>query len=130
MLAYDVRGRGSLLVLIQGVGVAAGVGSVWSTAGPPVSGQHHRQPRHRRLRRPAGHYSARVMAQDVLAVLTTPASSVVGTSLGGMIAQELTLAHAEWVDKLVLVATIPGWTAQPPYAAPHHLPARPFGVHG
>jgi hypothetical protein len=30
-----------------------------------------------------------------------------------MIAQELTLAHAEWVDKLVLVATIPGWTAQP-----------------
>jgi pimeloyl-ACP methyl ester carboxylesterase len=45
-----------------------------------------------------------------------------------MIAQELTLAHAEWVGKLVLVATIPGWTAQPPYAAPHHLPARPVDV--
>ena len=133
MLAYDVRGRGSLLVLIQGVGVAAGVGSGWSTAGPPVSGHHHRQPRHRRLRRPA---------QTLLGPRDGPGrpgrpdyagiqrASVVGTSLGGMIAQELTLTHAEWVDKLVLVATIPGWTAQPPYAAPHHLPARPVGVHG
>ena len=121
MLAYDVRGRGSLLVLIQGVGVAAGVGSGWSTAGPPVSGHHHRQPRHRRLRRPARTLlgprdgPGRPGRPDHAGIQR---ASVVGTSLGGMIAQELTLAHAEWVDKLVLVGTIPGWTAQPPYAAP------------
>jgi pimeloyl-ACP methyl ester carboxylesterase len=60
---------------------------------------------------PPGHLTTRSMAQDVLAVLDHAGiehASVLGTSLGGMIAQELALTQPERVDRLVLVATLPG----------------------
>ena len=112
LLAYDVRGRGSPLVLIQGVGVGR-----WGWE-PVVD----RLARHAQVitldnrgigksDSPLGRYSTRLMAQDVLAVLDDAGvqrASVAGTSLGGMIAQELALAHPERVDKLVLICTIPG----------------------
>jgi 3-oxoadipate enol-lactonase len=111
-LAYDVRGRGSPLVLIQGMGVGR-----WGWE--PVADRLARRFQVITIDNrgigasdtPPGHYSTRVMADDVLAVLDhagVQQASVVGTSLGGMIAQELALAHPERVDKLVLVATIPG----------------------
>ena len=68
-----------------------------------------------------------MMAEDVLAVLDHAGirrASLVDTSLGGMIAQELALAHPERVDKLVLVATIPGRPPQPAHAPGHHLVLR------
>jgi 3-oxoadipate enol-lactonase len=44
---------------------------------------------------------------------------VVGTSLGGMIAQELAEQYPERVGRLVLVSTTPGW----PFAYPMPVPA-------
>src|SRR5687767_13579 len=105
-LAYDIRGRGSPLVLIQGVGVGR-----WGWE--PVADRLARRFQVVTIDNrgigasdaPPGHYSTRMMADDVLAVLDHAGiqqASVVGTSLGGMIAQELALAHPERLDKLVL----------------------------
>ena len=111
-IGYDRRGRGSPLVLIQGVGVGR-----WGWE--PVADRLARRFQVITIDNrgigasdaPPGHYSTRVMAEDILAVLDDAGiqrASLVGTSLGGMIAQELALAHPERVDRLVLVATIPG----------------------
>ena len=51
------------------------------------------------------------MITDALAVLDAAgveAAHVVGTSLGGMIAQELAATHPDRVDRLVLMSTTPG----------------------
>jgi 3-oxoadipate enol-lactonase len=117
-IAYDVRGQGPPLVLIQGLGVGR-----WGWE--PVADRLARQFQVITIDNrgigasdaPAGSYSTRVMAADVVAVLDdagVATASVVGTSLGGMVAQELALAHPERVDRLVLVATIPGGRATAP----------------
>lgn len=66
---------------------------------------------------PPGPYTAAEMAADVLGVMDEAGldtACVVGTSLGGMIAQELALTWPHRVEKLVLVCTTPGG----PSAAP------------
>jgi 3-oxoadipate enol-lactonase len=111
-IAYDVRGQGPPLVLLQGLGVGR-----WGWE--PVADRLARQFRVITIDNrgigasdaPVGSYSTRTMASDVAAVLDdagVASASVAGTSLGGMVAQELALAHPERVDRLVLVATIPG----------------------
>jgi pimeloyl-ACP methyl ester carboxylesterase len=65
--------------------------------------------------------TVRHMAGDVVAVLRAARvakAHVLGISLGGMIAQEVAITYPGVVDRLVLVATTPGW----PYAFP--MPAR------
>ena len=106
-IAYDVRGHGRPLVLVQGVGIGR-----WGWE--PVVDRLARRFRVISVDNrgvgasdtPPGHFSTRSMAQDVLAVLDHAGiqqASVLGTSLGGMIAQELALAHPERVDRLVLI---------------------------
>jgi alpha/beta hydrolase family protein len=90
-VAYDLRGRGSPLVLIQGVGVGR-----WGWE--PVADRLARRFQVITIDNrgigasdsPPEHYSTRMMADDVLAVLDHAGiqrASLIGTSLGGMIAQ-------------------------------------------
>lgn len=63
---------------------------------------------------PPGPYDSATMAGDVVAVLDGAGVSrahLVGTSLGGMIAQHVALRAPERVDRLVLACTTPGGEA-------------------
>lgn len=53
-------------------------------------------------------------ARDVLAACGIDRATVLGLSMGGMIAQELAIRHSQVVDKLVLVGTRPPTPAQIP----------------
>ena len=121
-IAYELRGtmhrRRPWLVLIQGMGFDR---SGWD----PVL----RKLRHHfrlvlvdnrgfgRSDRPAGLFGVAAMAGDIVAVLDAAGirrAHVMGASLGGMVAQDLAITHAERVDGLVLACTAPGW----PFAYP------------
>ena len=121
-IAYELRGtlhwRRPWLVLIQGMGFDR---FGWEPVLPNLR-------RHFRLvlvdnrgcgrsDRPAGLFAVADMAGDIVAVLDAAGirrAHVLGASLGGMVAQELAVAHSERVDGLVLACTTPGW----PFAYP------------
>ena len=113
-IAYDVRGAGEPLLLIHGLGYTR---DGWGPA-RDVLAEHFLVISYdnRGLGEsdvPPAPYTAAAMAEDAVAVLDAAGverADVVGTSLGGMVAQELVLAHPDRVRRLVLVCTTPGVT--------------------
>ena len=69
---------------------------------------------------PKGPYTVAELAADAAAVLDAAGverAHVVGVSLGGFIAQEIAISHADRVDRLVLLSTSPGGPNQYPMPA-------------
>jgi pimeloyl-ACP methyl ester carboxylesterase len=111
-IAYEVTGAGPPLVLVHGLGYARWG---WEPVAPALAETFTVVTLDNRgiggSDVPPGPYSTPAMAEDVLAVLDAAGldrAHVVGTSLGGMVAQELAIARPERLDRLVLACTTPG----------------------
>ena len=111
-IAWERRGAGEPLLLIHGLGYAR-----WGWE--PVLEQLARSFGvilfdNRGIGEsdaPPGPYTVPELAADALQVLDEAGverAHVLGTSLGGMVAQELALASPQRVDRLVLACTTPG----------------------
>ena len=109
---YELHGEGKPLVLIMGL-----TGSLegWRPLVPAFAQEHRVLIFDNRgaglTDKPAGPYSMPMMADDtagLMDALGIEAADVYGISMGGMIAQELTLRHPQKVRALVLGCTTPG----------------------
>ena len=117
-IAWEERGSGQPLLLIQGLGYARWS---WDPVVPLLAEDYRVLFFDNRgigeSDKPDGPYTARLMADDAVQVLDEAGvdhAHVLGASLGGMIAQELAVAAPERVDKLVLCCTTPGGAASVP----------------
>jgi pimeloyl-ACP methyl ester carboxylesterase len=111
-LAWERHGAGDPVLLIHGLGYARWG---WEPVLPGLAERFEVLLFDNRgigeSNAPPGPYTAAEMAADAIQVLDEACvdrAHVVGTSLGGMVAQELALAHPERVDRLVLACTTPG----------------------
>ena len=110
-LNYNVYGDGEPLLLIMGFGMP---GDAWLPSLPFFGGfkSIYFDNRGTGLSdKPEGPYTVEDMADDasnLLRALGIARAKVFGVSMGGMIAQELTLRHPEQVVKVVLGCTMPG----------------------
>jgi 3-oxoadipate enol-lactonase len=109
-LYYEDAGDGPPLLLIMGRNLSA---RAWAALLPALT-PHHRVVSFDnrgcgRSDAPPGPYTTRLLADDVAALLdhlAIPRAHVAGVSLGGMVAQELALAHPRRVDCLALISTL------------------------
>lgn len=111
-IAWEETGEGAPLLLIHGVGYGRWG---WEPLVPLLAGRFRVISFDNRgigeSDKPAGPYTAAEMAEDAVAVLDhagVKRAHVAGTSLGGMIAQELAIAHPQRIHRLVLLSTTPG----------------------
>jgi len=111
-IAYELRGDGPPLLLIHGLGYARWG---WEPVAEPLAQRFRLLLFDNRgigeSEIPPGPYTARAMAEDAVSVLDeagVESAHVVGTSLGGMVAQELALGWPDRVERLVLACTTPG----------------------
>jgi 3-oxoadipate enol-lactonase len=124
-IAYEVRGAGPPLLLVQGLGYG---GRGWGPGADLLADDFLVVSYDNRgfgaSDAPPGPYTVAQLAADAAAVLDAAGlerAHVVGASLGGMIAQELALARPERIDRLVLVSTTPGLRG-------HLMPARTLAL--
>lgn len=109
---YEEHGSGEPLLLIMGWG---GNATTWNPQLPGLAERYHVIAFDNRgvgrTSAPDEPYTIRQMAADTLGLLDAlgvPKAHVFGISMGGMVAQELALAHPERVGTLVLGCTSPG----------------------
>jgi pimeloyl-ACP methyl ester carboxylesterase len=120
-LYWEAWGSGPPLVLVEGLGVATWT---WELQLPAFS-PHFRTIiyDHRgvgRSSKPEGPYTIGQLADDLAALLDAlriDRAHVLGTSMGGMVAQEFALRYPQRVDRLVLVATTAGGATHVPMSA-------------
>jgi 3-oxoadipate enol-lactonase len=111
-IAWERRGGGAPVVLVHGLGYARWG---WEPVADALAERFEIVLLDNRgiggSDAPPGPYTVEEMAGDVVSVMDeagVTSAHVVGTSLGGMVAQELALSWPERVEKLVLVCTTPG----------------------
>jgi pimeloyl-ACP methyl ester carboxylesterase len=107
---YVSIGEGPPIVLVHGLG---GTLDVWHGVSQPLALHHHVIAMDLRGhgRTPAGRaqFSIKAWSQDVAALMTAlqlPAATIVGHSMGTLIAQQLAITEPDMVDQLVLVGGI------------------------
>jgi pimeloyl-ACP methyl ester carboxylesterase len=111
-IAYEVRGDGEPLVLVQGLAYdRAGWGRLPDLLAERFQVVLLDNRGVGESDAPDGPYTVSQLAADVVAVADHAGiarTNLVGVSLGGYIAQEVALTYPERVEKLVLVSTSPG----------------------
>jgi pimeloyl-ACP methyl ester carboxylesterase len=120
-IAYEVAGAGPPLLLVQGLGYG---GRGWGPAHDLLAEEFTVVSFDNRgfgaSDVPAGPYAVADLADDAAAVLDAAGierATVLGVSLGGMVAQELALGRPGRVARLVLVSTTPGGLGSYPMPA-------------
>ncbi|RLC97640.1 MAG: alpha/beta hydrolase, partial [Chloroflexi bacterium] len=108
---YEMMGQGDPLLLIHGLGSSS---QDWEMQLPELSS--HFQVisidlrGHGRSGKPPGPYSVSLLAEDtarLISELGLESVHILGISLGGMVAFQLTLDHPELVRSLVIVNSVP-----------------------
>ena len=111
-IAWERRGAGPPLILVQGVGLAR---SGWGPSLGLLAERFEVLAYDNRgvgeSDAPPGPYTVAMLANDALILLDeaeVASAHVLGASLGGLVAQHLAAEHPERVDRLVLCCTTPG----------------------